>query len=299
MSHGEAQARPMTGRRWWVRRGGRVRGPWPRAVLEDGFLLGRLRAEDEVSEDGQHWRTLSQTPPFAALTRLDPESLARLRAQRDERGIGDRRGHAAATRARLVGERRRKDRRARESVAERRRRERRAAALLPLRERESARPSLVVAGAVALVVVLALWLAPEVRRPAVDCAAPPTPGVVLDGCDLEGRLLTGAPLAGARLRNARLRDARLAGSDLRRADLAYADLGDAVLREADLSSARLRGASLRGADLARATLRAADLRGADLRGATLAGAELDDARLDGALWTDGRGCRVPSRGACR
>lgn len=299
MSDGDGTSRPGTGRRWWVRRGGRERGPWPRAVLEQAFVLGRLRAGDEVSDDREHWRPLSQTPPFAALARLDAGALERLRAQRDERGPADRRESPRPGRTAVAGERRRHERRAAEPASVRTRRERRLAALRAPRAREPLRPSLYVVGGLAVAVAAAVWLAPEARTPVVDCAAPPVPGVVLDGCALEGSVLSGSALAGARLRNARLGGARMTGSDLRQADLAYADLSGAVLREANLDAARLRGADLRGADLSRAALHEADLRGADLRGATLVGAELDGALLDAALWTDGRSCGAASTGACR
>ncbi len=101
------------------------------------------------------------------------------------------------------------------------------------------------------------------KRTAVDCAAPPAPGVRWTGCDKRNAALAAAELTGA-------------------------DLKNAMLTGTDLSHSRLDGANLDNADL----------RGANLEGAHLVGADLSGARLDDAKWVDGRICESGSVGHC-
>ncbi len=284
---------------WWVRRDGRVRGPFVTGLVRRHVLLGRIRPDDEVSHDRETWVRVAEVPELVPEELRDPgpeaERLLRARLRADERSGLDRRGDGAAG-----GRRAGRDRRAPEPevlAAARRERTR------TLEARRAARPRYRVQAAltgalVALVLVGLARLAPRPAAPAADCGAPPTPGVDWTGCLLEGVSLAGAELAGARLREARLAGARFAGADLRGADLAFADLTGADLRGARLAGARLTGARLRGARLEAADLRGARLDYADLLGAELGGADLGEAVLDEAVWTDGTRCRRGSRGAC-
>lgn len=128
-----------------------------------------------------------------------------------------------------------------------------------------------------------------------DCLAPPTAGVVLEGCILSDADLAGAELAAAQLANINLRGARLAGAKMHKADLRYAHLSNADLSYANLGASVLLGASLRYADLTNADLSEANLEFADLTGARIGGARFGGARFDGAIWVDGVKC---TSGSC-
>jgi hypothetical protein len=163
--------------------------------------------------------------------------------------------------------------------------------VLRVGNRRRASRAIVVTSSLLVILVLAVSLAgrqgPQEER---DCAAPPVPGVMLEGCQLSGARMTAAALAGARLANASLAGAQLAESDLRDADLRYVDLSRADLSYAKLSGANLKGANLRLADLTNADLSGADLSFADLGGARTGGALFDRASLAGAIWTEGKRC---------
>jgi len=84
---------------WYVRKDGRIRGPLPAGQIASEILLGRIRKNDELSVDREHWRSLNALPQLApeAMQHVDTEEgrqhllLARLRE--DER-LHDRRASA-------------------------------------------------------------------------------------------------------------------------------------------------------------------------------------------------------------
>lgn len=86
---------------WYVRKDGRIRGPLPAGQIASEILLGRIRKNDELSVDREHWRSLSALPQLTpgAMQHVDTEEgrqhllLARLRE--DER-LHDRRGTGLA-----------------------------------------------------------------------------------------------------------------------------------------------------------------------------------------------------------
>jgi len=98
---------------WYVRKDGRIRGPFPAGQVAREILLGRIRKNDELSVDREHWRHLSALPQLvpAVMQHVDTEEgrqhllLARLRE--DER-LHDRRGpgHAPAATSLRHGDRR-------------------------------------------------------------------------------------------------------------------------------------------------------------------------------------------------
>ncbi len=293
---------------WYVRRGDRIRGPYPAGIIGSYLILGRIHVEDDVSLDGEHWQPLAMHPELIpALLRddgVDEERLMAARRWHDERRLVDRRRggrdpSSAGVERRQTGERRR------EQPAGARRRP---------RSDDADRPSGMVRGRSGrLFVVLSLALIMPVvylmfQRPVPDemdegrvrdCRAPAGPAVDWSHCMKGGVRLEGGDLSGARLSGIVLTAARLRGARLTSADLSYADLHGADLRDADLSGARLVGANLRRADLSGARLSGARLLYADLRGATIDGAVLEGADLGQAIWIDGRLCESGSIGACR
>lgn len=293
-------------RLWYTRRDGEVRGPFPLTVIQNHILLGRLQDSDELSDDGQHWRTLAHHPelvPEVLKNVRTPEDeaalkLARLRA--DERRGHDRRGDEAP----VSGERRRVERRRPESLDAVQHRllaeEVNAARRRDSLARLGALPTLLILLVALILVGLFFWLSPPAPDEVVaDCSMPAAPGVNWSYCHKEAVRLTGADLSGAVLANARLTaadlgEARLTGSDLRYANLSGARLDAARLSGADLTGAVLISTSLVGADLRDADLSFANLEGADLRRADLSGA-----RLHKTIWVDGRLCPPGSVGSCQ
>ncbi len=168
------------------------------------------------------------------------------------------------------------------------------------RERVRAWTGILVAMALIFVAVgLSLWLGNSRMALAVNCDSLAAPGVKWVSCQMDGAQLASADLRGADLSNATLANATLADATLSGADLGYVNFVGADFSYALLDGARLLGANLRNANLVNADLSGADLAYADLTGVQLGGAKLNNTRLDGAIWTDGRRCRTPSRDVCR
>lgn len=86
---------------WYVRKGGQTRGPLPAGQIEREILLGRIRANDDLSTDRERWRPLRVLPQLVpeVMRHADTEEgrqrllLARLRV--DDRGH-ERRGSGYA-----------------------------------------------------------------------------------------------------------------------------------------------------------------------------------------------------------
>lgn len=154
------------------------------------------------------------------------------------------------------------------------------------------RATLIVALVLVTLTVGVSLIRPSEPVLAADCAAPPAPGVLFEGCRLSGADMTGASLARARMANAVLDAATMTEAHLIHADLRYVSLAGADLSYARLDGADLKGANLRSADLTNTDLSGADLSFADLSGARLGGARLDRALLEGAIWRDGRPCKL-------
>src|SRR3569623_396783 len=79
---------------WYVRRGDEVKGPYPSGLITRYVLLGRVRADDEVSMDGATWGLVSDHPDLIPSVMKNPDAAPqRLEAARrwaDERD-GERR----------------------------------------------------------------------------------------------------------------------------------------------------------------------------------------------------------------
>lgn len=263
---------------WYMRKDGRILGPFPARQIAHEILLGRIREHDELSNDREHWRPLSALPQITPqVMRHDDTAegrqhllLARLRE--DER-LHDRRtpGHAPIDTNHRHG-----DRRTVESfdVAVPRGRVTRLAAEENKDGRNLLLPAAVIMIALFILGTYYLWLRPVAPLSGSGCQAAPVAAVDWSGCEMPARNLSRADLRRANLSHAMLR---------------AADLHGAQLQSADLSDANLEGADLRDADLGFANLRAANLNGANLGGVL----------FGQAIWTDGRVCADESVGECR
>lgn len=287
----------MTARQaWYVRSKGEVRGPYPAGLISRHVLLGRIRKEDDVSHDGQHWRPLADVPELIPrLLQADPadphvrERLSAARRWADERVV-ERRAHERA------GDEH-GDRRALEDeslVLARTRRGRLRGAYAP----GNRNLIFVVSLCLAFIAAMVVLYRPPVAMTKPNCAAFPQPGVNWNNCPLAGARLSGVDLMRATLNSADLTGASLPRAQLAKADASFANFSLADLTAADLRGAKLVGAMLRNARLTGAQMQNADLSYANLTGADLAQAKLDGARLDHAIWVDGSTCAQGSVGKC-
>jgi len=288
---------------WYVRRGDEVKGPYPSGLITRYVLLGRVRANDEVSIDGATWGLISDHPDLIPSVMKDPDAAPqRLEAARrwaDERD-GERRSADGASETAAGEQRQRSERRAPEIpdiVDYRVSRSTRAA-----EHAESARQWLgllgIVAVTVGVVAVILYFYKPPPPEQLVDCSAKPAPSVNWSDCVLTGVNLAGADLTGAKLYSANMTGANFRGAHLAGGNLSYSTLSLGNFENADLRGATLTGANLRGAQLSHAHFDKADLSYADLTGAELAGVELSDAKLGNTIWAGGMICAPESVGTC-
>jgi len=292
---------------WYTRRGGKVRGPFPARQVTRYILLGRVREDDELSQDQDTWVPVHDCIDLipeemrTLETEEDFQRLERARLREDERCSGNRREVTQRLSPASIERRRAGDRRQAESDATLRHRRLRTELLRAEghgRRRLSPRVFAVLVVGLFLVIAAVYRLTPPASVQTADCEAPPKPHVNWNNCRLAGLVAEGVDLSGAWARNMDLTGAHLAGSRLIGADLAFATLNISDLRHADLRNARLTGAGLQQADLRGAVLAAVDFSYADLRGARLNNADLLEARFDNAIWVDGTQCAANSISDC-
>ncbi|HIP52886.1 MAG TPA: pentapeptide repeat-containing protein [Chromatiales bacterium] len=250
----------------YVRRNGRIKGPYAAGAVRDFLARKQLLASDEVSADQRHW--VSAVNMDKVLHQPDAATSLSLPEQR-------RRASARAAQAGPLG------------VLERRGR-------LPFPKKTLA----VMTGVFTVVILGGIWLGRPDRLLPPMCDASAIPSVVWRSCALDGIRAPDSDLQQADLRAAHLRGADLSRSNLDSANAAYAFLERANLSHASLVSANLKGADLTGADLTYADLSGADLSHADLTGARLGGVSMSGTRLRNTIWADGGLCNGEGPEAC-
>lgn len=60
---------------WYVRKGMRVQGPFTETEVSRFLLIGRIRRDDTVSQDGNNWEPVSQVPELVPDEMLDDVEL--------------------------------------------------------------------------------------------------------------------------------------------------------------------------------------------------------------------------------
>lgn len=290
-------------RLWYIRRGEQLKGPYPDAIIKQGVLLGRVREDDEASEDQKNWQ------PIAACKFLYPDVMldentsehdiheAQIKA--DERGK-DRRGKA---KSQMEEERRRaRDRRQEEADDMLEYRERHVRVMESLRGQNSSQKSkrgFVYLSLVSIILIgTGYFFTPTDELGKAQCDAMAQPGINWSNCSLHGIDQSNSNLEKANLKSAKLNGVNFLGSNLSGADLAYAELSLANLGNTELTGANFKGADLSGTDLSYANFTDANLSHADLTNANIGGANLTNARLDNAIWIDKRICGKGSIGRC-
>lgn len=278
----------------YVRKNGKLLGPFPPRQISQSLLLGRFRVSDEVSEDQESWVMIqSRQDLLPEVLQEDPsDELAQERLMAARRWADERRpqhGTHAELRRSPEPDELQEYRSHRESIYKN-----------FLQRREfSIVQTLLVLLAVAGLIYAGFHFSPgtQIEQPVCDAAA--RPGVNWRNCRMPGLQLLNSDLQGANLDSANLNGANLFGSNLSSASLMYTDLSMANLSYVDFRQARMKGSNLQHTDLSYADFSDADLSYADFNGAKMQNVRLDGARLDNAIWVDGRTCLKGSRGECR
>jgi len=279
--------------RWYVRRNGRIQGPFPNQLISSYLILGRIDLECEVSHDQTNWAPVKNyraLVPDVVLNADTPEGARALmlaRVREDERRT---RGEEAAGVERRVDEDQaiKLHRQLRNEISSR----------YHSRFQLSWRYWVPILGVAIMIVLGFVFYRPETKVAAADCSAQARPGVDWSACNKQGVVLSVRDLSGSRWVNAKLNGANLMGSRLDNSDLSYANFTQASMQQTSLRQTQLKGAVLNQADLQGANLTDADLSYAELAGALLNGAVLSGARFDNAIWVNGEPCLAGSVGEC-
>jgi len=290
---------------WYTRNNHGIKGPFTLGMVQRFILIGRLKIDDEISQDKRSWETVKNVQvvipeEMRQLNSSDAqERLLQAQLREDERSKDRRRQKLDA----FQGRRAKKDRRQPEDVTIRAHREiRNHAQEKTVSTGRNLLPAVFSFGLIVGLFVLGLYVYYEGETMPVrlsDCNAKPGPGVNWNHCQLEGVQLAGLNLLGAKLNNTNLSGANLVRVQLGKADLAYANLSIASLVETNLKNSIVKGTNFRGADLRNVNFAGADLSHADLSGANITGADFSNAILYRAIWVDGRQCSPDSIGNCR
>ena len=278
--------------RWYVKKNGRIQGPFPNQLISQYLILGRLSPDCEVSQDQLNWapvknfRALVPDVVLHADTAEGARALMLARVREDERSA---RGDDANI-----------ERRAEEDPSIKLHRQLRNDINSDYHSRFqlNLRYLLPILTLVAVMVLAFIFYRPVIKITAADCTAHAAPGVDWSACNKQGVILPVQDLAGSKWVSTLLNGANLKGSRLDKSDLSYANLSQASLQQTSLRQAQLKGAVMLQADLQGADLTRADLSYAELTGALLQGAVLEGARFDHAIWVNGEVCVAGSVGGC-
>jgi pentapeptide repeat protein len=288
-------------RHWFVRRNGKVKGPFLSAQITRNILLGRLHSDDELSLDENNWQQVARYrelyPDVMLEIPVDKDKLDVAKIQADERVIEQRRQKEDMAQER----RRTRERRGVESDVMLAHREHRKE-MNDAYKNNFQRPKLPVLSILLMVIVIAAFgfiLKPQKQNVLVNCSFPANKGVNWSSCHFIKLNAENQNLESAILTDAILNESKLLGVNLSDSDMAYAEIKESDLSYANLERVRLIGANLKQTDLRYANLKDADLSYADLSGALLAGANLMNTRFDNAIWIDGQLCGRESIGSCK
>lgn len=292
--------------RWFTRRDGVIRGPYPAGQISRYILLGRIRESDQLSLDQHGWKEVAACQELIPdVMKLPPteENIKRLmmaRMREDERCPGDRRDREPEPPQHIKERRSGGERRQIEPELLLRHRKLKQEIIQSVAKvsGEYKLPIIMAAIVLAGFVLSYLTRMPQQQVSVPDCQSPATAGVNWDNCNFSGARIEDASLNNALIRNARLDGSLLSGASLVNARLDYSSLANSDLSNTDLSNAVLVGANLNGANLRNAKLNKANLAYANLSGALIEGADMSNAVLDNAIWIDQSKCASGSIGRC-
>ena len=267
---------------WYVKKNGRIKGPFATGLISQNILLGRIHPSDLLSQDKEIWRkasTVREVMPDVVKYRNDPNYKERLKAARrwaDERSEvreanpdGQEYAHSPRKKATRLGIK--------------------TTGLFGI---------IVLISVITGFIYTMFVFTPDAPIAQINCASTGRDGSVFDRCHLQGRDFSRRSLTASSFKNALLQNSRFRQSNLQHSHFDYANLSNADLTQADFSGASMKAVDLRGAVLNAAVFTDADMSYADLTGAKAAKIKLTGAKLANTIWFDGHICAKESVGSC-
>ncbi|VAW98362.1 hypothetical protein MNBD_GAMMA23-70 [hydrothermal vent metagenome] len=297
----KAASSPSNHHVWYLRKNGKVTGPFPVGQISQLLIVGRLSVDDEVSHDKDEWLQIQSVPALIpdVLDETDAgkqsERLAAARRWADERREERREDNAKTPSRKTDG------RRQHESMHDIEYRHHRESIYKQFREQ----PKMAIAKLFLFTSILlaVLWgsfnYSPLNIVDEPDCSTQPAKGVNWRNCNKLALVAIRADISESNLNSVILRDANLFASNFTQSRMDYSDLSGSNLSFAVFKQANLKGANFKKSDLQRADFTKANLSYADFRGASIVGVIFDGADLSQAIWIDGRECKQDSISQCK
>ncbi len=297
----KAKPSPPNHHVWYLRKKGKVTGPFPVGQISQLLIVGRLSVDDEVSHDKDEWFKIESIPALIpdVLDETDAgkqsERLAAARRWADERREERREDNAKTPSRKTDG------RRQHEVTQDVEYRQHRESIYKQFRER----PKMAIAKLLLFTGILlaVLWgsfnYSPLNIVDEPDCSTQPTKGVNWRNCNKLALVAIRADISESNLYSVILRDSNLFASNFSKSRMDYSDLSGSNLSFAVFKQTNLKGANFKKSDLRRADFTNANLSYADFRGASIVDAIFTGADLSHAIWTDGRQCQQGSIGQCK
>ncbi len=286
---------------WYIRRGEVIRGPFTEAKIAHYLLHGRIKKNDELSQDRKKWQFSSEFPQLLPLMLQDASDDAFQRQQLMARKQWERQRELSRNESRYLPLLTEIDGDSVE-VTVLDGGEAVSAVASGLNEKNPLNRMLVGCVTFSLLAAMGVMIylnSPEPEVGGIDCTVSASPKVNWSNCQMAAARLPNVDLSGALMKNMNLSRADLRGSQLMGANLSFSNLSAGLLNDADVRQATLVGANLSGADLEGAVFDGADLSYADFGGANLLGTSFNGVKLDKAIWRDGRVCAEGSIGICQ
>lgn len=293
---------------WFIKKQGKVTGPFPVKLIGSYLILGRIDIDTLVSIDQEKWIPIGRLPSLIPdeiknISSVEGKAQLHKAKLREDERRGDSRRDGSTRRA---TDRHDEDRR---KAADRRQNDEKiSASYLKLKAdisagRVKAKHGVIV-GAVVMVALVAalvagfLFTEPATNIQKTDCSVKAAKGIDWQSCNKSNINLVDAQLSNSNLHSTLLNGALLVNSQMNNANLSYANLESANLSRANLNGAKLVGTNLNNANLSGANLSAADLSYADLSNAIIVQVQVLNTRFDHVIWTDGRRCAKGSIDQC-
>lgn len=290
----------MHGNTWYLRKDGKVTGPFPAGQISQLLVIGRLKLDNEVSQDKEQWEPIESVPyliPDVLKDGHDADNAERLAAAR--RWADERREERREQNPRTPS-RRSPGRRHDESIVDVEYRQHRESIYKNFRER----PKLAIFRLLLFIslVVGLVWgsfnYSPLNINDDPDCTTVARKGVNWRNCNKLALIAIRADLSESNLHSVILRNANLFATNFAKSRMDYSDLSGSNLSFAIFRNTNLKGANFRHTDLRKADFSSANLSYADFRNATITGALFKNAELSNAIWVDGKVCARGSIGQC-
>lgn len=298
---------------WYIKKTGKVTGPFPVKLIGSYLILGRIELETLVSTDKDKWIAIGRLPSLIpdevkrSNTAEGKATLHQSKLREDERRGDHRRDHNRREDPNKEGKERAESER-REAADRRQNNEEVSKSYLHIKEdlsakRAKAKRRIVVGSAVLMVVVTVLMLSFFFVEPIelikkTDCTVKAGPEIDWSGCNKNRLNLVSKNLKNSNLHSIHLNSASLTKVNFSAANLSYAGLENSNLSSANLSNSLLVGANLNNANLNGADLSFSDLSYADLSNATVSNVKVQNTRFDNAIWIDGTVCARQSIDRC-